>query len=214
MTRSDIINTLANKIQAKSYVEIGIDSGENFSQIFIGEKISVDPNPKIEVTHKMTSDDFFASLPPDKTFDIIFIDGLHLSDQVIKDVRNSIKHVSDNGFVVMHDCNPPTKEHQDVEGFDWTDGNHWPNKCGKHFGCNRAWNGDVWKAFLYFRATDPTLKMFTVDTDWGVGIIQKNKSQETVSIEPDVNYETFAYYRNEILNLISPQQFLNTINEL
>ncbi len=41
----------------------------------------------------MTSDDFFRQYqgPP---FDLIFIDGLHLSEQVLTDVRNSLDWLS------------------------------------------------------------------------------------------------------------------------
>ena len=34
----------------------------------------------------MTSDEFFESIPESERFDIVFIDGLHLCDQVWKDV--------------------------------------------------------------------------------------------------------------------------------
>ena len=61
----------------------------------------------------MTSDEYFLKIKDTGVkFDIIFIDGLHLDYQVDLDLKNSLKHLSQNGFIIMHDCNPPTKFHQ------------------------------------------------------------------------------------------------------
>ena len=63
----------------------------------------------------MTSDDFFRSISTDRLFDCIFIDGDHSYEQVVKDIRNSKKHLSANGVIIMHDviC---YAEAQTVEG--------------------------------------------------------------------------------------------------
>jgi len=49
----------------------------------------------------MTSDTFF--LKNKRTFDIIFIDGLHIYDQVKRDVLNSIKVLNKDGFILLYD---------------------------------------------------------------------------------------------------------------
>jgi hypothetical protein len=36
---------------------------------------------------------------------------LHLAQQVEKDIINSIQFLSENGFIVMHDCSPPSEYH-------------------------------------------------------------------------------------------------------
>jgi len=59
MTRTDIINALIEKYDLKSYLEIGVREGNNFSAIKCAIKHSVDPNFK--PTYKMTSNVFFAS---------------------------------------------------------------------------------------------------------------------------------------------------------
>ena len=95
MKRHEIINLLITKNNYKSYLEIGLDNGFNFSRIEINNKISVDPalgqyshaNP----TYKLTSDDFFSQNK--NRYDIIFIDGLHHSEQVYKDIKNSFPFV-------------------------------------------------------------------------------------------------------------------------
>ena len=92
MKRYEIINLLIVKNGYKSYLEIGLDNGLNFSKIKIDNKKSVDPAlgqySHAKPTYKLTSDDFFKQ-NKDK-YDIIFIDGLHHSEQVYRDIKNSL----------------------------------------------------------------------------------------------------------------------------
>ena len=71
------------------YLEIGCDQNDVFNSIPVihSNKIGVDPNSG--GSHKMTSDDFFKQ--NDKSFDVIFIDGLHTYEQTQKDIINSLK---------------------------------------------------------------------------------------------------------------------------
>ena len=62
MNRTKIINILSSKINANSYLEIGVRiADENFNKINVGNKIGVDPGIEgcSEGTHTMTSDEFF-----------------------------------------------------------------------------------------------------------------------------------------------------------
>ena len=85
-TRFDIINKLINSKKFKSYLEIGCQSDVNFSKIKIENKVGVDPQSG--GTLRMTSDEFFSQNKD--TFDLIFIDGLHIHEQVLKDIDNSL----------------------------------------------------------------------------------------------------------------------------
>lgn len=105
ITRTDIINKFINKRNYKTYLEIGVLDCVNFNNIIVDEKIGIDPEPKVlnENIIKITSDNFFKELSDDIKFDIIFIDGDHTYEQVIKDIQNSLKHLSVNGIIIMHD---------------------------------------------------------------------------------------------------------------
>ena len=101
-SRTKIIQKIIKKRSFKSYLEIGCDNDENFSQINIENKIGVDPLKG--GTLRMTSDEFFKK--NQIRFDIIFLDGMHTYEQTIKDIDNSIKFLNKNGIILIHDCLP------------------------------------------------------------------------------------------------------------
>lgn len=190
MKRTDIINHLIKKNNYRRYLEIGVrDPESNLNLINIEHKDGVDPAGRCN--YPMTSDDFFEQLDENVTYDIIFIDGLHLDYQVEKDITNSLKHLNEGGTIVMHDCSPIKEEHQVEE-----------------YVIGTTWNGTTWKAYVKFRMTDENLSMFVVDTDHGVGVITKGK--QTLYPKSDIlDFKLLNENRKEILNLITPEQFLN-----
>lgn len=191
MTRTDIIQLLIDKIQAKSYLEVGMGPGRNFRQINCPYKVSVDPNPTnnvVPVTHTLTSDDFF--IQNQEKFDVIFIDGLHENTQVYKDITNSLKVLNKGGYIICHDINPPSEFVQ-----------RYPQPKP-----NSAWNGDCWKAWVTLRSERDDVYMEVVDTDEGCGIIYKG-TQEKIKLDRELNWEYLNSNRNYLLNLITVEQF-------
>jgi len=202
MTRTEIINSLIHEYNYKSYLEIGVNTpsqpGYNWIGVKIPVKHGVDPN--VETTFKMTSDEFFKNHIAQK-YDIIFIDGLHLFEQVYKDIINSLLYLNDNGTIVVHDCNPLEEITQ------------------RRIRASDAWHGDVWKAILKLRTEEKDLEIFTIDTDEGCGLIRRGR-QELLVVDKDIDIYNFSYLqknRQNVLNLISitafKQKFLK-INRL
>jgi hypothetical protein len=198
MYRFEIINEIANKINAKNYLEIGVFDGFCFERVNIQYKDAVDPCPKTEHTNfKMTSDDFFSCINPRRGYDIIFIDGLHIHEQSRKDFINAEKHLNPGGFILFHDTNPPTEDHAREE---WV---------------LEAWNGNVYKTIIELRATWPNLNIFTVNTDWGVTVVQKGYQKKlNINLDECLNYQFFDKNREEILNLITVEEFKEWISYL
>lgn len=168
-SRTEIISFLLDLIDGNNYLEIGVrNPDDNFNRVKCSNKFSVDPGVEFKnnpVDYKMTSDEFFKRMhnrnidfPSDIKFDVIFIDGLHLADQAEKDILNSLKFIKDTGFIVLHDCNPPTEFHS-RESFSFM------NSPARGF-----WNGTTWKTFYKFRY-HKDLFSICFDTDWGVGVI-------------------------------------------
>ena len=196
MKRTDIINALIQKYEYKSYLEVGTqDPTSNFDKINTENKVSVDPFPRGEVTFVGTSDEYFESISDDVKFDIIFIDGLHHNDQVLKDIENSLNHLSDNGTIVCHDCLPTT---EDMQSRDDNGG---------------AWTGDVWKAIAELRVERIDLDIKVVDTDYGCGIIRRGTN---IPYHPLIeNYKTYSYYSinvSTMMNVISTEKFIQWLN--
>ena len=200
-SRTSIIKHLISKYQLESYLEIGVRDFYNFDQIDCVDKTAVDPRPiggkeragTINL-YAQTSDQFFESLNPEKRFDLIFIDGLHLAEQVEKDIDNALAHLSDAGFIVMHDCNPPTEFHQ--------------REVYKVDGKFPPWNGTTWKAFAKKRMQDKGLEMAVVNTDWGVGLIRRG-AQKLFPMSEILDWNLLDDNRTQLLNLISVEQFLD-----
>lgn len=204
MNRTAIINHLAKKIIAKSYLEIGVRiHSDNFDKIHIDHKVGVDPCLEAfdrEPTYKLTSDEFFAKNT--ETFDMIFIDGLHEFKQVERDINNSLKFLNEGGFIVCHDMNPTIEYRQFT--LDNPKRKEFVEKTKDTY-----WNGDCWKAFVKARTQKNNIIMHTVDTDFGCGIISHGKQALLDTKQIDINYQNLNKNRKEWLNLISVDEFLN-----
>ena len=185
--RVDIINRLIKKYNYKTYLEIGVRAMETFDKVNLPEenKESIDPNYDY-VTYQLTSDEAFKTFSKNKKWDIIFIDGLHTSEQVGRDIENSLKHLNENGAIVCHDMLPPNS--------DWLS----LSRCG---------NG--WEAFAKLRRTNKNLEMYVVNTDYGCGVIRVGK-QTLHKNKTLTNYMDFSYFlenKKELMNIKSTEEF-------
>lgn len=192
LTRTDIINILIDQKKYRSYLEIGFGEGGNFNAIDIpfGTKISVDPISDA-ATHKISSDLFFEI--NNKTYDLIFIDGLHYAYQVYRDIFNSLKVLNPGGMIVCHDMNPSTFEEQVVP---------------MHHG---MWTGDCWKAWVRLKMERSDLDMKVIDADHGCGIIQRGE-QPLLPYIVELTWDGLVANRKEWLKLISTEEFLESTN--
>ena len=159
MTRTEIIQGLINKINGKRYLEIGMGPGTNFLQIKCEYKVCVDPTPTVPVTYELTSDAFFEQ--NNEMFDIVFIDGLHWSEQVYKDIVNSLNVLNEGGYIICHDMNPHLEFIQ-----------RYPQAIPES-----EWTGDCWKAWVKLKTERNDLNMLVVDSDYGCGVISKGKQK-------------------------------------
>ena len=202
-TRTDILNFLLSLSNGStSYLEIGVrNPDDNYNHIVAAKKYSVDPGVEFKanpVDFKVTSDDFFdllargEILSKDIKFDVIFIDGMHIADQVDRDISNSLDYIKDEGFIVLHDCNPPSEWHSREDFY------YRFTPAGAH------WNGTTWKAFLK-RRMDPSLQSCCIDSDWGVGILSKSHliGKSYQGGNQFFEFSEFSKSRSDSLNLMS-----------
>lgn len=210
MYRYDIINKIIEENNFKNYLEIGVCNPQDcFDKIICESKDGIDPGVEFTpnpVKYRMASDKFFHLLEsnnldkhPDFNWDVIFIDGLHISNQVMKDIINSLNHLSWNGYILLHDCNPPTI--------------HMAREDYKVNGEYQPWNGTVWKALYWIRSHRGDLRSCVVDTDWGVGIIKKGNSVTIPFDNPFYEYNKMAEDRKLNLGLIGVNELDKWLSE-
>lgn len=191
MKRYDIIRHLIEKRGYKSYLEIGVLGRETFDSLpTLDVKHSVDPNG--QAIFNVTSDEFFKTHCT-QNYDIIFIDGLHLAEQVQRDIENSLTHLNEGGIIVVHDCLPSHEWEQLREGLS-----------------GKPWTGDVWKAFARLHITRKDLRMCVVDTDYGCGLIERDNGAWNYVPDHVVEYtwDYFQKHRNTLMNVMTVEEFL------
>ena len=141
----------------------------------------------------MTSDEYFKN-HAQKAF-CWFVDGLHWSEQVYKDVINCLDNLEEGGCVLMHDCRPTNEPMQ-----------RYPRET-------KEWCGDTWKAFVKLRSERDDLEMFVIDTDYGVGLCRPSKEKvEKLDLKgQELTYENLIKNEKSWLNLISPEEALKRL---
>ena len=235
MNRLNIIQQLINTIAAKTYLEIGVRNANIIHRIQAPTKIGVDPaisfSKKMMIKKRLglldfnmievESDVFFSQyankLLSPQGIDVAFVDGLHEYQQAFRDVNNCLQYLNDGGVIIMHDCNPlnyagayPIKKSFD-ELAELV-------KAGQIPGWNNCWNGDVWKALVRLRIEHNDLSIFTLDLDWGLGIITKGSGEQiqNLSVEElnNADYYLLEERREELLNLKTLDYFKDFLANL
>ena len=214
MNRLKVISTLMKQKSLKNYLEIGVHNGHILFRIKSNFKIAIDPKFTFDTARKIgktiinpfnicnqyfekTSDDFFANDAQKtigtKKIEISLIDGMHQYDYALRDIENTLKYLSDNGVIVIHDCNPQTK----AASGTWDE---WQSRNEEGF-----WNGDVWKAIVHLRSTRKDINVFVLDCDHGLGIVTKTKPENDLAFTPQeiekMQYEDLDANRKQYLNL-------------
>jgi SAM-dependent methyltransferase len=176
-SRLDLINLSIDKTNAKKYLEIGCFKDKIFNNAKCSYKIGVDPVQG--GNRRMTSDEFF--LQNTDTFDVIFIDGLHYYEQVLKDFENSLNCLNDNGIIIIHDMLPRIQDEAVVPI---------PDPFPK------TWLGDVWRlSFDLASREDILFKLVLIDE--GCGFIKKESQ-----VPKKFNVEnSWTFYEKNVYDL-------------
>ncbi len=215
MDRLELIQTLIDNRRFRSYLEIGVLGGSVFFNVRCARKAAVDPAFKFNwkgrlgesLKHwdnltagyfEVTSDEFFEKHATrvfrDQRLDVVLVDGMHEFEFALRDVLHSLDHLSDDGVIIMHDCNPLSKE-AEASFEEWQKRNY-----------SGFWNGDVWKVIAYLLQARPDLDVFVADCDHGLGVITRNgkphvETKADKSTFAKMTYEDLASRRTELLNL-------------
>lgn len=183
---TELLNALAKKYDLKTYLEIGVQNkANNYNKIICENKVGVDPAVNDSEIRGMTSDAYFEAIKnnnPLPVFDLIFIDGLHHADQVQSDFENSLRYVSDNGFIVIHDVLPENEAGSIV-----------PRET-------KQWWGDVYKWAMTIK-NYPGIKYKTFNIDNGCMLIKKDKKQKGVGVPVKADWQTYQQIGFVLMNV-------------
>lgn len=186
MERTKIINQIIQEKGYKTYLEIGLGDGHNFKNVILDDKGGVDPNVPESIqtgwTKEQESSEFFdwyvkeCSEDAEAKRDLIFIDGLHLSEQCEADIVNSWKCLNPGGSILIHDCMP------------------WDEIVASRDRKSVAWTGDVYKCVVgLVKNYTGKIKMKYYPERAGLFLIEKPKTR--LAIKPgfseEISYQEF-----------------------
>lgn len=181
---TQLLNYLAETFNLQSYLEIGVQNPvNNFDKIKCKVKYGCDPNVKSGGNEIVaaTSDEFFG-WNHGSPFNLIFIDGLHHADQVKRDFENSLKCLTDNGFIVIHDTLPEKEEYT-----------HVPRD-------SKMWNGDVYK-FACTLGNYPGINFCTLNIDHGCTVVWRTQNNNPCCISSIENWAEFQQHKKHLLRI-------------
>jgi hypothetical protein len=92
------------------------------------------------------------------TFDIILVDSWHEYETSWRDLNAAFRLIGEGGILVVHDCLPPCAE---LAGPDFMPG---------------EWCGVSYQAYIDFVTGRDDLAFYTVDVDYGCGVVLKKRA--------------------------------------
>jgi glycosyltransferase involved in cell wall biosynthesis len=199
--RHEVINSVTKS--DNKYLEIGVEFGYTFLNTHFSLKIGVDPDPKCDTeTNKLiikcNSDDFFLTLDTNKKFDVIFIDGMHHCENVLRDFNNSIKVLNLKGIILIDDILPLNYNEQLKIPIK----HYYENGILKY---GEEWTGDVWK-FIYhlLKNYNDNIKFsYFYNINYrGIILIQVLEQFNIIVSEDELNKYDYHENFNEYLQLL------------
>jgi hypothetical protein len=158
-------------------------------------------------SHKLTQA-ILAANQSRPVYDLIFVDPFHTYACSSVDLSGAFALLRPGGIMVVHDCHPTDAELATPQF-----------RAG-------SWCGLTYMAFIDFSLRRDDLCFYTVDTDFGCGIVHKHPARTQIArLEPDARdqlafawdvarhdeatrYNFFARHCRELLNLKSVEEFL------
>jgi hypothetical protein len=163
-----VLERLHRELRPRSYFEIGTKDGASLA-LSRCASLAVDPEfalrsagPVLQKPfcglYQTRSDDFFSTVDPvavlGRNIDLAFLDGMHLSEFLLRDFLNTERYCRKNSVIALHDCLPLdlimaerqySKERQSsMHRMDW-------------------WTGDVWRCALLLKRRRPDLSITALD---------------------------------------------------
>ncbi|HXV85295.1 MAG TPA: class I SAM-dependent methyltransferase [Gemmatimonadales bacterium] len=185
---TDVLSFVHTRYPVKRYLEIGVDAGATLVLSHAEVNVGVDPafaikqplNGRFSLA-RTTSDRFFDQYAGDP-FDLVFVDGMHESRQVSRDVFNALRNLSPNGLVAVHDTVPYHRVVASARRY------------------TSKWTGDVYRAMIpYLECRESNLLTLLVPPT-GLTLIRGPRAfLERWGSAPDPPRVAYAEYMERVL---------------
>lgn len=206
------VNKLHEALNLKTYLEIGLGTGDTYNRVNIPYKVGVDirMTPEVIGHEHMSSDEYFKKNwdNPIK-FDIIFIDGCHRVEYVYRDFINSIRFshektiwiiddtVPRDAFSAMRDPEEAVALRKRITGSD-----------------NPGWHGDTYKLVWLIKSFHHHFKIMTInDSEWKQTFLFQQAGASNFYMDlTDIAHLSYtdALLRDREYNLMNEETILST----
>ena len=154
-----------------------------------------------------------SNIPDSGSYDLVFVDPFHTYDATMIDLLGAARILTPTEILVVHDCNPED-----------------PDLVGAQFR-PKTWCGLTYAAYVDFCLSGMGTAYFTVDCDFGVGVVFKKLSDAPPEfratklsdkhrldwfVAKSNDHQRFTYFRSHrrrLLHLITPEQFSAIVGE-
>ena len=173
IARHTVVQSVLDLFEAPDYLEIGVNRGVTFNAVKAATKVAVDPKFLFDYEqvasevpgtsfHETTSDDYFGRIAgPSTAFDVIYLDGLHTSEQTIRDLVNAISFLKPNGVIVIDDVFPSSYS------ASLHDRSHTRVLLKSTGDSSGAWMGDVYRLVFFVESFCQQFSYGTVNNNHG-----------------------------------------------
>lgn len=198
ISRATVLSRLTSLYAEPRYLEIGVCEGATFDQVPAAGKVAVDPEFRFDHVaaqrdkpgteyHQVTSDAYFESVVgEDEQFDVIYLDGLHVFEQTLRDLMNALDHLQPQGVIVIDDTRPPTYLASLPDRDNFFTVRRWLRTT------DQRWMGDVFKLIYFIDTFCPGLSYATIANNHGQTVIwRKRRSEVTQRTMAEVAGLTF-----------------------
>jgi hypothetical protein len=170
-----VLSGLHATLKPRSYLEVGIRQGHSIAlakcpSIGIDPRFELDPRFQLTSAERQrtapvhlfetTSDKFFESNDPRDVLkcshvDFLFLDGMHQSDFLLRDIINAERAAGPDSMIALHDCVPIdiamtlSRKERAIKPYPVV----YPN----------FWAGDVWRIIPMLKKYRPELKIHCMD---------------------------------------------------
>ncbi|MDO9494486.1 MAG: class I SAM-dependent methyltransferase [Nocardioides sp.] len=184
ISRAAVLSRLTSLYPQARYLEIGVCEGATFDRVPAARKVAVDPEFRFDHVamqrdhpgteyHQVTSDDYFASaVGEDEQFDVIYLDGLHVYEQTLRDLMNALDHLQPHGVIVIDDTRPPTYLASLPDRDNFFTVRSWLKST------DQRWMGDVFKLVYFIDTFCPGLSFSTIANNHGQTVVWRKRRAE------------------------------------